>query len=259
MTGVEPTDPDSEFYFGCRQTVAYGTTAQPSYHYAPLTPADFLDPQPGDAFVRGPRHDADVQQLVRILRHVHRYAPFLTIFTGLKLVWDREGLAQPAPDIMVAPDVVAPQRPRAVFDVAAERTRPRFVLEVTSPRLVDVDLGPKVLAYAQAGVDEYFIVDSGQRADGDALDYRVLGYRLRDGMYAPLASDSAGCVYSEVNGVWIGPNAAHDGFVVISGRTGQPIPPTDEAPPLAATEAEAHHRASAIADQLSSLLGGPGL
>jgi hypothetical protein len=117
-----------------------------------------------------------------------------------------------------------------------------------------------VAVYQRAGVEEYFVLDSGQRNVGDDPCYRVLGYRLAGGVFAAVAPDDAGRVFSEVNGVWIGPNEPGDGFVVIDGRTGQPICLADTAPqPPSAAESEAQRRASAIADQLSGFLKGSGL
>ncbi len=243
-----------EFYYGRRQIITYGRTAQPSYSYIPLTQADFLDAQPTDEFAHGPRHAADVAHLHGIFRQHYRGNPLVTILGNVKMVWDVAGLAQPAPDLAIVIGLESLEHEPAYFDVQAMGQRPRFVAEVLSPRFAQLDLVEKLSIYAQAGVQEYFIIDSGEREDNAALHYYVLGYRLVKQSYEPIAPNQNGRVYSKVNRLWLLPNTTHDGFMAIGERTGQPITPdADSMTSVTAARVEATFRATSIAAQLDFL------
>ncbi len=253
---------NDNFYYGRRQIINYDKTSQPSYTYLPLTQADFLDPQPGDEFIHGAQHDATVRKLRRIFQHVYRYNPLIAVFSRIKLGWNVEGLPQPAPDLMVIPNVTEADRPRTVFDIAEEATRPRFVLEVCSPRLAALDLDKKAAIYQQAGVAEYFIVDAGLRETPLAAEdkspmvghYTIIGYRLEQGHYVALTPDADKRIFSKTNKVWIGPTPTGDDFIVIDPRTGELVEPNaeyDDSP--AAAHAESTFRAQSIASQLDFL------
>lgn len=243
-----------EFYYGRRQVITYDRTAQPSYHYVPLAQADFLDPQSMDEFVHGPRHDTDVAYLLGIFRQHYRGNPLVTLFSKAKLIWDVEGVAQPAPDLALAIGIESWASEPTQFDVRTLGQRPRFVLEVVSPRFVEADLVDKVKIYEQAGVQEYFVIDSGEREASNAIDYQVFGYRLVKQTYQPITPESDGRVYSKVNHLWLTANAAHDGVLAISERTGQTIvPDADSMTSMMAARAEATFRATSIAAQLNFL------
>ncbi|MCX6050011.1 MAG: Uma2 family endonuclease [Chloroflexi bacterium] len=253
---------NDNFYYGRRQIIKYDKTGQPSYTYLPLTEADFLDPQPGDEFAHGDQHDQDVRRLRRIFQHLYRYNPLIGVFSQLKLDSHVEGEPQPAPDLMVVPNITEPDRPRTVLDVVAEETRPRFVLEVCSPRLAALDLARKAAIYQQAGVAEYFIVDAGLRETASspvdkntaACHYTITGYRLEQGAYVALTPEADGRIFSKTNKVWIGATPAGDDFIVVDQRTGEPVVPDaeyEDSP--AAAHAESTFRAQSIASQLDFL------
>jgi hypothetical protein len=155
---------------------------------------------------------------------------------------------------MVIPNVSEPERVRTEFHVAEEQTQPSFVLEVTSPRFATVALEAKVALYAQAGIREYFIVDSAERLAQSSLAYRVLGYRLQDNGYELILPDEAGRIYSQSTRLWFMPNPTQTGIVLIEKRTGKPIEPdADYREAASAARAEAMHRAHNIATQLDFL------
>lgn len=245
---------DDEFYYGRRQTIRYDKTGQPSYTWQGLQPEDFLNPQEGDAFAHGSRHDQDVQHLVRCFGYHYRYNPSTLVLSGVKLRWAQPGLPQPAPDLMVVANVTEPERPRSLFDVAQEGTTPRLVLEVTSPRLAVLDLQDKVELYAQAEVTEYIIVDSGERPDNPVIHYRVVGYRRQGEQFLPIEPDARGLLYSATTRLWIGVHEQQTSIILIDGRTGKLIEPDDAyAGSTAAAQAEAAFRAQSIAAQLGGL------
>lgn len=248
-----------EFYYGRRQIITYNRTAQPSYHYEPLAQADFLNAALSDEFVHSPRHDADVAYIHGIFRHHYRDNPLVTIYHQAKMLWDVDGLAQPRPDLAVTIGVENWISEPTQFDVRAAGQRPRFVLEVVSPRFVEADLVDKVTIYQQAGVQEYFVLDSGEREENTtALNYQIWGYRLVKGLYQPIAPDRDGRVYSKVNRLWLLPTVSHDGFTAISERRGQEIvPDADSMTTIMAARAEATFRATSIAAQLNFMSDEP--
>lgn len=244
--------PVDGFPFGRRQVVTYNQTAQPSYSWHPLQPEDFLAAQPGDEFAHGPRHAADVDTLFRALRWHHRYSPLLTVLTGLPVTFP--GIkARPAPDLLVVPNLTDAQRPRTQYDVSAEGSLPTFILEVTSPLFARVDLEDKLALYAQASVQEYFILDAHASDDQDP-DYRWLAYKLDGAAYRPLPFAADGAVRSAVNRTGFTLSPDRRGFAVVDLRTGRTIipDPSFDAPP-AAVQSEAAARAHALAAQLSRL------
>ena len=247
-----------EFYYGRRQVITYNRTAQPSYHYEPLAQADFLNAELSDAFVHSPRHDADVAYVHGIFRHHYRDNPLVTIYHQAKMLWDIDGVAQPRPDLALTIGVENWSSEPTQFDVRAAGQRPRFVLEVVSPRFVEADLVDKVTIYQQAGVQEYFVIDSGEREAATTIEYQIVGYRLVKGIYQPIAPESDGRVYSKVNRLWLLPTASHEGFTAISERSGQEIvPDADSMTTIMAARAEATFRATSIAAQLNFMSDEP--
>lgn len=247
--------PDQDaFYYGRRQVITYNKTAQPSYSYTPLTQADFLNPQPGDEFTQGPRHETDLRYLQGVFRQHYRGNPVVAVYSGIKMVWDVENIAQPAPDVAIVIGAESGESNLKTFDVQAMGQRPRFILEIVAPRFVEADWVEKVQLYAQAGIQEYFIVDSGERMGQPTVDYTVTGYRLVKGAYQPIPPESDGRIYSKVNRLWLQPTATRDGIMAISERSGQEIvPDADSLTSAVAARAEAAFRATAIASQLNLL------
>lgn len=228
---------DDEFYYGYRTIITADEEGQAVYSYKPLTLADFLNPQEGDLFMQGTLHDEDTDALKSIFRYLYHLDPTTAVFSDLKILWGIEGLAQPAPDVTVIPNVENISKPRPTFDVQREGTHPRFILEVVSPRYRQPDRESKVAIYEQAGVEEYFIVDSWLR--GEQVAYEIVGYRLQGGIYVEIPADGRGWVYSQVNQVWVGVSPAKDRFFVIDERTNQPILPAEKRAEVEAARAEA--------------------
>jgi Uma2 family endonuclease len=235
------------FVYGRRQTVRYDKTGQPSYTYLPLLPENFLNPQEGDEFAHGPRHDALVAHTRRLFRHVHRYRPETLVLSNVQIRWPQPDLAQPAPDLAVIPNVANPDEPRLLFDVAREATAPHFVLEVTSPLFASIDRMEKSDLYARAGVVEYFILE----ADEGGGRHSIVGYRLQDGGYATITPDDQGRSWSEINRLWLGVERSETVLFLVDGRTGERIePPAEDEISSVAAQAEATFRAQSIAAQL---------
>ena len=94
---------------------------------------------------------------------------------------------QGEPSEVVAPDVLviigAEKRKRHSVKLWEESKAPDFVLEITSNSTRSKDQGSKKGTYAFLGVTEYFCYDP----TGDYLKPPLLGYRLQNGVYLPIA------------------------------------------------------------------------
>jgi Uma2 family endonuclease len=240
-----------EYRYGRRQTITQNETAQPTCSYEALAPSAFLNPQEGDEFNHGMRHDAEVRRLRATFRRHYRNNPFITVLSGIPIYWADASLPRPAPDVAIVPNASDPHRPRTHFDVAQEGAQPRTIVEVTSPFLAELDLVDKLAIYAQAGVAEYFVIDSGQRAHDAPVAYRVLGYRLESGTYIPLRADAQGRLHSKTLRAWFEVAPDQQSFQVFDARSGtaiEPEPEDDELPSTA--QIEGTFRAQSIASQL---------
>ncbi|MEM7130205.1 MAG: Uma2 family endonuclease [Chloroflexota bacterium] len=216
---ISPEEVDP-FYYGYRTVMNYDNEGNYiNCTFIPLKQEDFLNPEEGDHFVQGTRHEQDVDDIKSIFRHIHRNNFDITVYSDLQMDWGVPGLSKPAPDVSVIPNVTDPGRPRGSFVVPNEGTRPDFVLEMVSPRYVSADYDDKVPLYQQVGIREYIIVDSGLRSWRDALNYSVRGYRLSGGRYVEIQPNADGWVYSEINDVWVGTTPTRDSFIVVDGQT----------------------------------------
>ncbi|MCL4868360.1 MAG: Uma2 family endonuclease [Anaerolineae bacterium] len=211
-----------------------------------LTEADFLDPRLGDHFMQGHQHARDVEKAHNILRFVHHKNPHTLVTTDVKMVWGRRGLLNPAPDVAVIPNVAEPMRPRTSFFVREEETRPVFILEVVSPKYRRPDVEAKVSIYEQAGVAEYFIIDSNLQPD-EQMQYEIIAYRLIRGEYQPIVPDEQGRYYSYTNHIWFAVTPDRQGFIVIDGDSEVLILPDEERAAAAAQQAEQYRQEAHLA------------
>lgn len=224
------------------------------YKYQALTEADFLDPQEGDQFMQGQLHNEDCEKAKSIFRYRHRHQPSTVIFSDVKFAWGIEDLKGPAPDVAVVPNVRDPERPRTWFYVEKEGTRPIFILEIVSPDYRQADLEKKIPIYAQAKIEEYFIIDSHLQPKSGRVNYEVIGYRLRGAVYEAIQPDERGWLYSATNDVWIGANEQRDGFIVVDADTDERILPDQErADAEAAARVEAERQLEIMAAELARL------
>jgi Uma2 family endonuclease len=156
----------------------------------PLTPALFLDPQPGDKFLQGTRHFRGVFSLYEHVSRHWRAAPGTYVFSGVKHLIS-PGLG-PAPDISVVRGL-APARDFESYDLRTEAP-PCFVIEVVSPsdaRIRRIDEVDKVRIYEKVGIEEYLLVDLPRPANGHR--FHLKGYRMGpDGRYQSIQPDAQG-------------------------------------------------------------------
>lgn len=206
-----------------------------------LTEADILDPQEGDIVPQRPEHVQVVHDLLDMLTTYYAQQPARRyhVFHDLQMEWGIPGLQRPSPDIAVIPDVRDPAAIGGRFDVLGQGTRPVLAIEVVSPTYVDADINPtkKVRIYAQAGVQEYVILDPGGHTDAP-----VVGYRLgRNRRYRRLPIDAEGRVHCTSVGLRLGLDGQQ--VVAIDAATGVPL--LTHKDQVARSEAEAQARQAA--------------
>ena len=248
---------------GERRQFYFNDAGQPAYRVTDLTAEDFLNPLPDDGFHHGTLHDESARILASMLHHHYRYSPNVSVHIRPKIIWADAALAQPMPDVIVINNLSDQHRHRPILDLVAEQNLAgtqgeitlRAIFEVTSPLLAQSDLEAKREIYAQAGVPEYWIIDSGLRPQVETPAFKILGYRLVDGHYEPIQPTSAGQSHrrweSTACRLWLEVTADHQGFQLGDLRTGSLLPmPTQDDDPAISAQAEASRRAQSIAGQL---------
>lgn len=139
--------------------------------------------------------------------------------TGNIFLYFQEG----EPAEVVAPDVFvvlgAGKHDRRFYKLWEEPKAPDFVLEITSKSTRSADQGSKKGTYEFLGVTEYFCYDP----TGDYLKPPLRGFRLKEGLYSPIApteeSESRIVLRSQTLGLdlqvvgsdfrFVDPNAGH--------------------------------------------------
>ena len=166
----------------------------------PLTSEEFLHPAEGYHLPNSTFHDDAAGDAKDMLASRYANDPHADAFGDLLIKWDLD-LKDHCPDIFVAFGLQNKGQNRETFVVAQEGTRPALVIEVVSPRYRKQDRETKVKHYADAGVQEYVILD--QRTLRKKVVEEVLGYRLVNGHYLPIAPDDQGRILCTTVGVWI--------------------------------------------------------
>jgi Uma2 family endonuclease len=189
----------------------------------PLTPEDFLNPQPEDTMTEGEPHFNLRMQLADLLkRHFEPNALIL----GDVIHRLGPGLPSPSPDV----SVILGARPgqRASFSVTEEGVRPDLIVEILSPNrksIRKVDEVDKVQAYSRAGIPEYILIDLPRR--GNAYRLGIKGFRLDErGGYSPIEPDAQGHLLCKATRLRF--FVEGDRVRVIDDRTGQPLLYSDE-------------------------------
>jgi hypothetical protein len=195
--------------------------------------------------------------LASMLHFHYRYSPSASVHVKPKIIWADASLAQPVPDVAIVNHLNEPQRQRPILDLQAEQDAGdgevdvRAIFEVTSPLLAELDLETKRSLYARAGVQEYWIIDSGLRPGNEQVNFNILGYHLQDNQYISIPAFTQNRWESQVCRLWLSISADHKSIQLGDLRTGKPFPlPADDDDPSISTQAEASRRAQSIADQL---------
>lgn len=175
----------------------------------PLTETEFLHPQEGFHLPNTTFHDDIAAAAKDILSRRYVNNSDVGVFRDLLIKWDID-LSDHCPDTFVAFGIRDKQQNRSAFEVKNEGVRPTSIIEVVSPRYRKADREMKVVQYAQAGVQEYAIIDR-RRYRKQVLD-EVLGYRLVGNHYQPITPDEEGRILCQTVGLWI---SLQDGQLVM--------------------------------------------
>jgi Uma2 family endonuclease len=161
----------------------------------PLTEDDLLDPQEGDHVSDHTLHQWVVRKICEMLEELFLARGRLDVLVGgnLKMLWREPRIKRVAPDALVIPGVDDPRRDRKSFDEKKEGTRPVFVLEATSEATSRTDFEKKPRVYEQAGVEEYFLLDT------LVAPWTLTGRRLQTatGRYREIRPDGEGRLLAE--------------------------------------------------------------
>jgi Uma2 family endonuclease len=183
----------------------------------PLTAEEFLHPKEGYRLPNSTFHDAIAGEAKDLLTRRYADTPDAGVFRDLLIEWDISQLADHCPDTFVVFGIQNREQIRNKFIVVEEGTRPVLILEVVSPRYRKADRETKVIQYAQAGVQEYVILDR-RTYRRQTLD-EVLGYRLMGSSYVPITPDDDRRILCQTVGLWI---SLQDGHLVMEdAQTGE--------------------------------------
>ena len=170
--------------------------------YFPLTEAEFLHPKEGYHLPSNTFHENTRTEIKEILQRYYAQREDVGVFGDLIIRWNIEGIETQCPDVCVVFGLRDKDKYRSEFVVREEGIKPAVVMEVVSSRYRKADRQTKVEEYARVGIAEYIILDR-RRQKGKFLD-EVLGYRLVEGTYLPVAADDSGRIFSSILNLWIG-------------------------------------------------------
>lgn len=247
--------------YGHRHEIVHNVQGSPFNQDTPLRAEDFLDPRPGDVFYHGKVHDAALAHLEKSLRHFCRRNTSISILTQAKLVLPAPARYHPLPDLMLVRNMPNHTHPRAIFNIEHEQTTPVCIIEITSPLFYAYDLREKAALYAQAGIGEYIVLDTGLRPDQDKIQPQIFVFghdSLATVSHSQGAAHPSGAQEVQLQALnlriaCIAPldAGAEAPFVLIDGATGTPVnPDIEDQDSLSSTQAEGKFRAASIASQL---------
>ena len=171
---------ENRFPYGWRYVTRRLPTGKEVYEQIPLTAYDLLNPQEGDQVPQRNEHFQPIVDLVASLKTYYAKDPTMGVFGDLIMDWGIPGLAGPAPDIAIIPNVTQKDADRGTFQVVQEGTRPCVVIEVMSPGHSGDDTD-KVTIYERAGIAEYFLIKP--HLERELPYYSLRGFRLVKGVY----------------------------------------------------------------------------
>jgi Uma2 family endonuclease len=167
----------------------------------PLSESEFLHPEEGYHMPNSSFHQITTDTGTDLLTRRYAADPNVTVFRDVKIEWDNPELLPHVPDICVVMGIQNKGAERTSFVVAREGARPCLVIEVVSPKYRKADRETKVEEYELAGVQEYVIIDRLVRRE--QTTYELLGYRLAQGRYRPIAPDEHGRTLCRTVGLYL--------------------------------------------------------
>jgi Uma2 family endonuclease len=147
----------------------------------------------GEPMAETETHFFAIIDLAATLHFRYRSQPHVYVVGNMFLYYEEGNPeARKAPDLMVVKGVDTSQ-PRRSFKVWEEKAVPCVIIEFTSKKIWEEDLGTKKAVYARLGVNEYFLFDPLH----EYLDQPLKGYRLVGVDYALMERASEGGLVSE--------------------------------------------------------------
>ena len=211
-------------------------------HYAPTETADLYPESDGK-----PMADTDMHTLA-IIGLRQRFDGFFadsldTYISGNIMMYDIEGPDRTAvsPDILISFGIG--KKLRRTYKVWEEGKPPDFVMEFSSKRTFQNDLGQKKTLYASMRIPEYFLCDIDRRY----LPTPLMGFRLKGETYERIPENVDGSIPSVTLGVSF--HLLDEGLALYDEAAGQWLQTPAEAAAQRA-EQEAAARAEAEAEAL---------
>ena len=250
MSTVSPSRPrkrpkPNPYRYGWRDVCVIAPDGTETFQRVPLTLQDVLFPKTGDFIVQTDAHNSDTAYLKEVFKSRlagHRTA---AVISDCLVDWNLPGVEPLGPDIAVFFGVKQFDD-WATFDVAAEGARPVLVVEVTSPKTRQNDIGPKFEFYQQARVPLYLIANASGR--GRKRRLQLMGYRYTRRGYQPIKPDAQGRIVLEPLRLAVGitrdRRGGYDRLVCFDLETGEELGDyTAVVEALAAAQAEARAQA----------------
>ena len=192
----------------------------------PLTPEEFLNPQPGDKWLQGPKHGITVQYFVDLLtRHLESPGIDVVVLFDVKHRLGTGRRSSPCPDVSVIRGAgLDPNDPEFLtYDFVKHRIPPCLIIEVlsySSARIRRTDEVDKVELYQRTGIQEYLLVDLPREGTGHR--FVLKGYRLDpEGHYQPMEPDEQGRFLSETTQLLFAVSPEGDRVDVFDAVTGE--------------------------------------
>ena len=136
----------------------------------------------GEPMAESDYHITAIVLLMDALRYFFRNRPDVFVASNMFWFWERGNpAARRAPDIMVVPGVGNHHR-HSFRSWNEGGAVPALIIELTSYKTWEEDIGPKYELYERLGVREYFVFDPLSRYVSPTFQ----GYRLKAGRYRPI-------------------------------------------------------------------------
>jgi Uma2 family endonuclease len=189
---------DDPFHIGWRDVHETMPGGERVRRQVPLTLEDFLHPKEGDHFVESSLHDEIRRYLAGVFDSRIADIAKSKVISDVGVYWDDPHYGHHCPDIAVIFDVKF--RNFSSFNVAEQGTRPRLIVELTSPSTRSVDLVDKFEDYHAVGVQYYVTID---RVNPDD-PWQLTGYVRTPRQYRPMIlKDERGRLWLEPLNLWL--------------------------------------------------------
>ena len=189
------------YRYGWREIPRTLPNGQKIYERIPLTLEDIIHPQVGDFRMQSAEHEQICTYLRGLFRERFANVPTTVVLGDVLVAWATDDMRGHGPDVAVIFNVQQKQN-WSTFHEAYEGTKPRLIIEVTSPSTYSVDLETKVEHYAKVGVEWYVIVDIVIRRDMPSK--RLLGYQLTEDGYKRFEPNEKGWLWLAPVNLWLG-------------------------------------------------------